>query len=354
MIINVQIIIQVLFMTNALVSVIITSYKGSLMIKEAIDSILHQTYKNIEIIVVDDNGKGTEEQNRTEHVVNGYAQNTIKYIVHDINLNGAAARNTGINNCKGKYIAFLDNDDLFLSNHIEMCVNKSEETGKDAILSNVLYMNNNQIYDYEVANTSDLQKKLLIKRSGLFTGSNLFLKSNCVKEIGGFDEKFTRLQDVEFMIRFLDKYSIASINEFNVVKRFNGNVNVPNYKKHLLINESFIKKFSRQINELSEEEKKLFYNQLDIEMFNNAVFEGNKSDIKSAYKILCSNVGTSIINRIKYVIGMGGKGRLLSVFSFKIKKIKRKRKIREIILNFEKEPILKNIVGRKYCGIIKK
>ncbi|MGF0066308.1 glycosyltransferase family 2 protein [Lachnospiraceae bacterium SGI.085] len=331
-------------MKNALVSVIITSYRGSLMINDAIDSALKQTYDNLEIIVVDDNGRGTEEQLKTEEKVQLY-KDKIEYIVHDKNLNGAAARNTGIKCCHGEYIAFLDNDDLFLPNHIEKCVDKILKTKKDAVLCNVLFSNNNILYDYGIAETRDLAKKLLIKRAGLYTGSNLFLRTNCVRQIKGFDEQFTRLQDIEFMIRFLEKYSIVALQEFQIIKRHNGNMNVPCYEKHILINECFINKFKKQISELNDDEQKLFYKQLDIEMFNNAVFEGNNINIKNAYGKLHDKNAISWKIRIKYYSGIMGQGEKMSNLSFKMKRILKKKKLKSIYKELVENRLLMQNMG---------
>ena len=95
-----------------LVSVVIPTYKRPTDLKRAVDSVLNQDYKNIEIIVVDDNNAGTSERAETETLMEQYAENTkVKYLKHDKNRNGSAARNTGWKSAKGKYITYLDDDD---------------------------------------------------------------------------------------------------------------------------------------------------------------------------------------------------------------------------------------------------
>lgn len=84
----------------------------------AVESVLSQTYSNIEIIVVDDKGIGTEYQIQTEQELAEYiASDTIQYIQHEVNKNGSAARNTGLQIAQGKYVNFLD-DDVMISNKI--------------------------------------------------------------------------------------------------------------------------------------------------------------------------------------------------------------------------------------------
>lgn len=85
-----------------LVSVIIPTYKGADKINSAVDSVLNQTYKNIEVIVVDDNGENESEQLLTAEKMKKYETfENVKYLVHKKNINGSAARNTGIRASKG-------------------------------------------------------------------------------------------------------------------------------------------------------------------------------------------------------------------------------------------------------------
>ena len=100
-----------------LVTVIITTYKRSNVIERAIKSVLNQTYKNIEIIVVDDNANIPEERKKTAEIIEKYPK--IIYIKNAKNLGGALARNEGIYRAKGKYIAFLDDDDEYRKDKIE-------------------------------------------------------------------------------------------------------------------------------------------------------------------------------------------------------------------------------------------
>lgn len=100
-----------------LVTVIIPTYKRSKVIERAIKSVLNQTYKNIEVIVVDDNANFPDERKETFEIVKKYP--SIIYIANSKNLGGALARNEGIYKAKGKYIAFLDDDDEYREDKIE-------------------------------------------------------------------------------------------------------------------------------------------------------------------------------------------------------------------------------------------
>ncbi|MCC0177747.1 glycosyltransferase family 2 protein [Waterburya agarophytonicola K14] len=92
-----------------LVSVIIPTYKRGELVSRAINSVLEQSYQNLEIIVVDDHS-----QDNTADVVGEIEDDRLRYYCHSTNQGGSAARNTGIKLARGQYIAFLDSDDVWL------------------------------------------------------------------------------------------------------------------------------------------------------------------------------------------------------------------------------------------------
>src|SRR5688572_26839751 len=97
------------------VSVVIPTHNRPLMLRRAIDSVLAQTYQDFEIIVVDD---GLRE--RSDNVVKLFEDDRIRYISHEQEHGAPAARNTGIKNSNGELIAFLDDDDEWLPQKLEL------------------------------------------------------------------------------------------------------------------------------------------------------------------------------------------------------------------------------------------
>ena len=143
-----------------LVSVIITTYRNEALLPRAIGSVLHQTYRNLELIVVDDNDPQSDSRRATEAVMAGYP--SVLYLRHPENRNGAAARNTGIRAAKGKYIAFLDNDDLYFSGHIAQCVEALERCPDRAcVLCGVVKVCAGLCWEIIPAADGDLKRKLL-------------------------------------------------------------------------------------------------------------------------------------------------------------------------------------------------
>lgn len=108
-------------MNKPLVSVVIPTYKRTDFLDEAIASVVNQTYKNLEIIVCDDNANLPESRNCVEKIVSKYPH--VKLIQNKDNLGGSLNRNEGINAAHGELISFLDDDDVYDETRIEKVVN---------------------------------------------------------------------------------------------------------------------------------------------------------------------------------------------------------------------------------------
>ena len=102
------------------VSVIVPTYqRGRLFLMQCLDSLYSQTYSNFEIVIVDDNPSDSEYSKEVLYTINHFNQKNIKYIKTKNNLGSALARNKGILIAEGKYITFLDDDDLYLPQKIQ-------------------------------------------------------------------------------------------------------------------------------------------------------------------------------------------------------------------------------------------
>lgn len=250
--------------TNEKVSIIITTYKGSSCIRRAINSLLNQTYSNIEVVIVDDNPPGSIERNKTQKIVDKYQDERIKYIKHEKNLNGAAARNSGLKVATGYFVGFLDDDDYYLPTKIEMCVKSLiKNHNYDAVFCGVIITDNIHVLKVVESESniddSSIQKKLLFNVNMFGTGSNLFLRKSSVDKIGGFDVSYYRLQDLEFLVRFFENHRACYINEFLIVKARSSANNLPQYNKLLTIKEKFYKDFAITLSKFSKDELNNFY-----------------------------------------------------------------------------------------------
>ncbi|HPK10078.1 MAG TPA: glycosyltransferase family 2 protein [Saprospiraceae bacterium] len=272
-----------------LVSVIIPTFGEPLFLDKAILSVLNQTLKNIELIVVDDNDPSTDERFKTESILSFYLKNDtrVKYIKHEKNLNGAVARNTGIANSTGKYIAFLDSDDEYMYDRLEKCYKFMENAPNEigGVYTGCEFRKKGK--KYHVVDNVEPGNYIIDTLAGSFmfcTGSNFFIRKRIINDLDGFDETFIRHQDYEFLVRFFEKYSLGSIKEVLVIKN-NENFNVPNVEKLIEIKKKYIYKFNCVIEKLTPREKNYIYHTQCVSVAESASRSGKIDISKKYYKI---------------------------------------------------------------------
>jgi len=244
---------------KALVSVIIPTYKRPEFLSNAIDSVLNQTYKNIEIIVVDDNNPDSLERVETEKIMNKYNKNPcIKYIRHEKNKNGSAARNTGIKNSSRRYIAFLDDDDEFLPNKIQLQVERLESLDDSwgMCYTKFVRKKHNKIIDKGIENKEgDISIELLKGSLYISAGSNLMIRRDIVEKINGFNELFLRRQDLEFLIRASQIAKVAHVPEICLIINKDDRSNILTETQLIKNTEEFLSVFDKYISKLQEHER---------------------------------------------------------------------------------------------------
>lgn len=242
------------------VSVIITTYKRADTLRRAIISAATQTYSDVEVIVVNDNGIESPQNLKTRTLVNDLAQYlpNIIYIEHQANRNGAAARNTGLRVASGEYITFLDDDDIFSRNRIEVLMRVFRENlNTHLAYSAVGFAQGNKITRLLYPVEYDDHVYQLLKQNSFFgTGSNFLCKTDFVRAIGGFNEAFTRHQDMEFLIRYLTRYpNVLHVGEVLVIKTVANTSNAPDFPSFLEIKRLFLGEFQNLISEYGAEEQ---------------------------------------------------------------------------------------------------
>lgn len=195
-----------------LVSVIIPTFKGTDSIIRAVSSVLNQTYSCVEVIVVDDNGRGTNEQVETERLLEKLIHSgKIYYIVHEVSKKGSAARNTGFKVSHGDFISFLDDDDSFEAKNIEKHVESLTKHSEDYGFSYCDFKVIREGYSEESIKSTfegDFLFDFLMGR--VRVGSSLLCyRRHVFEELNGFDESFKRHQDWELICRTLYKWKGA-------------------------------------------------------------------------------------------------------------------------------------------------
>ena len=228
-----------------LVSVIIPTFNRANLIGRAIQSVLDQTYQNIEIIIVDD-----ASNDNTEEIVRKFHIKDVVYIRHNCNKGGGAARNAGIIASSGQYIAFLDDDDEWLNDKLEKQVKTirtlSSEWG--GIYCGFYRITGKKTKKVEVFKKGDLRNELLREKLDIGSSSTLLFIKKIILEIGLFDETFERNQDYELLIRFFRKYKLFSLKE-PLVKIYTRNYNIPNGEMMAKVKYRYLSKYNNDIYE---------------------------------------------------------------------------------------------------------
>lgn len=221
------------------VSIIITTYNLSNIITKAIYSAINQTYKNIEIIVVDDCSK-----DNTNSILNKFIKNNkINYFCLKKNQGLSYARNYGVKKATGDFICFLDGDDSFPKKSVEKRVNKLINNNKYKIIcGNTNYFNSRNRFmyvkkvNYKKLNKKDTPDQYLNISSTPFITATVMYKKEIFKQIGYFEinKKIIRSEDADFTYRLLNKLPILHVN-YSVYNYYKGSKPILIRIKHLFL-----------------------------------------------------------------------------------------------------------------------
>ena len=208
-------------MKEDLVTVVIPTHRGCEKIHKTVSSALKQSYINLEVIVVDDNGKGCEEQIKTEKALSPLlSDGRLTYVVHDVGRNGAAARNTAMKMSRGRYIAFLDDDDEYKPECIEKEVEAFNRLSDDYGIVFVSFLQIREGMKDKVVISSfdgDVLEDFLLGRIES-PSSVVMIKREVMETVGLWDESFCRHQDWEYFARIMYRYKAYGITDVLVLR----------------------------------------------------------------------------------------------------------------------------------------
>lgn len=247
-------------MDKDLVSVIITTCKGDKSLTRAIESVISQTYNNVEIIIVDDNDPMSEFRKQTEKIVSMYIGDKVHYIKHNRNLNGAVARNTGARAAKGKYLFFLDDDDEYVIDRIQKTIRLLEETKADCAFTDVLVLYRDHFFKKIIVDLrGDYFATTLLNDNVIGTGSNIAIRKDKYMILGGFDECLRRKQDYDFLLNiFSHNVSFCHVDDYAVIKHIEHRDNTPGYEESKKIMEYLFNKYANTMSQYDWETRQKF------------------------------------------------------------------------------------------------
>ncbi|CAN1209223.1 Glycosyltransferase 2-like domain-containing protein [Tumidithrix helvetica PCC 7403] len=207
----------------SLISVVIPAYKRGHVIEKTLRSVLGQTHQDLEILVVDDGSRDD-----TESVVALLAKedHRIRYFCHETNRGAQAARNTGAQAAKGEWVAFLDSDDYFTPNSLEVRMIVARSEGVKVVHSEceVLRKGKGMVAYGVTPLHGHVYRDLLNCPGPLFSG--LLIAKEALENIGYLDEQIISYQDWDTVIRLAKYYSFGFVVEPTFIYDCRGDDNI--------------------------------------------------------------------------------------------------------------------------------
>lgn len=264
-------------MKSPKVSVVMSVYNGGKYVCNAIDSIIAQSYKDIEFVIVDD---GSTDD--TRHLLQNQDDPRIKVIWNGEREGVTKALNKGIQMASSEYIARQDADDISMYDRLEKQVNYLERNPTLALLGTAIKIidaEGNHLQDIEYPVSPPLIRRALKKYNCFCHGSVVF-KKRCFDEIGGYRDAFTTAQDYDLWLRLSEKYEVANLHDQLYKYRFNPSSLT--FRK--ILNQTRMAEFARK--EASARERGLYESPLMNEMetyLNSPISHSEKKDIIQSY-----------------------------------------------------------------------
>jgi glycosyltransferase involved in cell wall biosynthesis len=191
------------------ISIVIPTYNRADILPRALESVLSQTVSDFEVIVVDDGST-----DNTEAVVNSYDDPRLRYVRSEERKGANAARNAGIDAAEADIVSFLDSDDTFHPQHLEVAMNRLNNAPSSC---GGVFTAFKKVRDGETVTISDapaefITQDQLITENVVGGFSTVTLRSEVFETVGRLDEEMPSAQDIEFFIRVLEEYSLLGID----------------------------------------------------------------------------------------------------------------------------------------------
>jgi CMP-N-acetylneuraminic acid synthetase len=214
-------------MSAPLVTVYITNYNYGHFIKQAINSVLQQTYSPIEILIIDDGSTDNSKE-----VINRYESLDNITVIYQQNKGLNITNNIALRVSKGKYIVRLDADDYFTNDAIELMVEKLEQDENlGLVFPDYFYVDaNGKIIGEHTRHDFDSDVSLFDQAAH---GACTMIRSSFLKNLGGYNENFSCQDGYELWVKFISHYKVTNINEPLFFYRQHGKNLTSNEKKIL-------------------------------------------------------------------------------------------------------------------------
>lgn len=244
---------------NELVSVVMPVHNGERFLREAIESVLNQTYKNFEFLIIENCSTDSSVE-----IIKSYNDERIRLIIED-NCGIPNGYNRGFKEAKGKYVIIHDQDDISFPNRIEAQLSYIIEKKLDLCGSSFLIINdkNEKVkYVHPPITKKEIFNKILFDFSAVFNPS-LILKKVVLEELNYFDVNLQVGSDYDFLLRSLENYKLGNnpkiLLKYRVHKSSTSKKNSNLWKDDLAISLKYFKKYKTQYNDKEFVLSKIFY-----------------------------------------------------------------------------------------------
>tara|TARA_B100000003_G_C10855150_1_gene340706 strand:+ start:23 stop:712 length:690 start_codon:yes stop_codon:yes gene_type:complete len=212
--------------SNALVSVLLSTYNSEESIGESIESLLSQTYKNLEILISDDGSTDSTKEICKKFQLK---DERILFSSNKKNIGLTKSLNNLAQKASGSLIARHDADDISLPYRIEEQIEFMKKKKLDAVTTRSLVKQNNK---KRPGISFYIPDKLLINRKNPFIHGTLIIKKNVFQEIGYYDERFYYAQDYKLFYDLLNKgYKVKTLNKALYILNTENNISSENLEK---------------------------------------------------------------------------------------------------------------------------
>lgn len=201
------------------VSVVIPTRNRPAFLADALRSVVGQDYRDLDIIVVDDASEDSEEN---ERVIARFGR-PVRHIVRDTRGGPSVSRNVGIRASDAEYIAFLDDDDIWLPSKLRRQIEAFEANPRRLDRLGVVYCGHQWI-DFRTGQTRPPRMPHIEGIDDLFRGryniiQTVLIKRACVEDVGGFDEDMAFQENLEFLARVIQRYRCDWVEDVLVLCR---------------------------------------------------------------------------------------------------------------------------------------
>ena len=195
-------------MKNPKVTVLMSAYNGEKYLREAIDSILGQTFKDFEFLIINDGST-----DKTGEILKSYNDPRIKIINNNKNIGLTKSLNKGLKLARGEYIARQDADDISLPTRFEEELKFFEKNSNVALVGTDYFLINEKDEIIHTVNCFTENRKLKEKllEGNQFAHGSIIFKKECVEKVGMYREEFKFAQDFDFTLRISEEFDVANI-----------------------------------------------------------------------------------------------------------------------------------------------